>query len=318
MRIFDIERVHPCTRRGSAVSSPRRFCARWVSFLSSVAAVLAMAVSAWASQEPPKPELPANPADLVRKAVANENSSADDNRHYTYRLIRRKPDGIETREMIETDHGVIGRLLMVNGKPLSAAEREKEDKRLQRLVDDPQQLAQKQKSQKDDDRRTRNMVAALPDAFLYEYAGTQNQEPWGELVILKFKPNPNFNPPQRETMVYKGMEGSMAIAVPAHHIAKIEAHLFRDVNFGWGILGHLDQGGQFVVEQKPIEGNHWEPTHMVLNFTGKALLFKTIRINDDETTTDYRPVPDMTVAQAVDLLKKHDGEVAQNNGSGTK
>jgi hypothetical protein len=284
-------------------------------FLFSAAAVLTIAVSAWASQEPVKPELPANPADLVRKAVTNENSSSNDNRHYTYRLIKRKPDRIETREMIETDQGVIGRLLMVNGKPLSPAEREKEDKRLQRLVDDPDQLAQKQKSQKEDDRRTRNMVAALPDAFLYEYAGTENQEPWGEMVVLKFRPNPNFSPPQRETMVYRGMQGTMAIAVPAYRIAKIEARLFRDVNFGWGILGHLDQGGQFIVEQKPVEDNHWEPSHMVLNFTGKALLFKTIKINDDETTIDYRTVPDMSVAQAVDLLKKHDGEIAQNNGT---
>jgi hypothetical protein len=279
------------------------------------AAVVALATCAWASQAPPKPDLPANPADLVRNTVANENSSTNDNRHYIFRLIKRKPDHTETREMIQTDQGTIGRLLLWNGKPLSPEMREREDKRLQRLVSDPQQLAQKQKSQKEDERRTRNMVAAMADAFLFEYAGIQHEEPWGELVILKFKPNPNFNPPQRETMVYRGMEGTMAIAVPAYHIAKIEARLFRDVNFGWGILGHLDKGGQFMVEQKPIEPNHWEPSRMVLNFTGKALLFKTIRINDDETTVDFRPVPNMTVAQAVDLLKKHDVEIAQNSGT---
>ncbi len=281
--------------------------------------MLLVLVFTCAAQAPPKPELPANPADLVRAAVNNELKPDNDKTHYMYRLIKKKPDRTETREMIETDQGVIGRLLMVNGKPLSPTDRQKEDKRLQRLVDDPQQLSQKQKSQKDDDRRTRNMVAALPDAFLYEYAGTENEPPWGELVMLKFKPNPNFDPPQRETMVYQGMEGSMAIAVPANHIAKIQAHLFRNVNFGWGILGHLDQGGRFIVEQKPVESNptHWEPSHMVLNFTGKALFFKTIRINDDETTTDYRPVPDMSVAQAVELLKKHDGEIAQN-ANGTK
>jgi hypothetical protein len=284
-------------------------------FVFSAAALVALTACAWASQETPKPDLLANPVELVRKAVANENSSANDNRHYMFRLTKRKPDHTETREMIETDQGTIGRLLLWNGKPLTPEQREKEDKRLQRLVSDPQQLAQKQKSQKEDDRRTRNMVAALPDAFIYEYAGTQRQEPWGELVILKFKPNPKFDPPLRETMVYRGMEGTMAIAVPAYHIAKIEARLFRDVNFGWGILGHLDQGGQFVVEQKPVENNHWEPSHMVLNFTGKALLVKTIRINEDETTTDYRPVPNMTVTQAVDLLKKRDGEIAQNNGN---
>jgi hypothetical protein len=283
------------------------------------AAIMLLATLTWAAQQPPTPDLPANPAELVRKTVANENTL--DNTHYMYRLTKKKPERTETREMIETDQGVIGRLLMIDGKPLSPAERVKEDKRLQRLVTDPQQLAQKQKSQKDDDRRTRNMVAALPDAFLYEYAGTKNEEPWGELVMLNFKPNPDFDPPQRETAVYKGMQGTMAIAVPANHIAKIEAKLFRDVNFGWGILGHLDQGGQFIVEQKPVggaNGTHWEPSHMVLHFTGKVLIFKTIKINEDQATTDYLPVGDMTVAQAVDLLKKHDGEIAENNGSGAK
>lgn len=290
------------------------------SVLAGAAFMLLAAVTAW-SQEPPKPDLPANPADLVRKAVNNENQAKTDKTLYTYRLIRKKPEHIETREMIETEQGVIGRLLMIDGKPLSPADRTKEDARLQRLVSDPSQLAQKQRSQKEDDRRSRNMVNALPDAFLYEYVGVTNEEPWGELVNLRFKPNPNFNPPQRETMVYRGMQGTMSIAVPAYHIAKIQARLFRDVTFGWGILGHLDQGGRFLVEQKPIEGTngaHWEPSHMVLDFTGKALLFKTIRINDDEITTDYRPVPDMTVAQAVELLKKHDGEVAQNGGNETK
>jgi hypothetical protein len=293
-----------------------RILDRRTAFVLRAAAILLLATLTGAAQQPPRPDLPANPADLVRKAVANANTQ--DNTHYMYRLTRKRPEHIETREMIETDQGVIGRLLMIDGKPLSPADRDKEDKRLQRLVNDPQQLAQKQKSQKDDDRRTRAMVAALPDAFLYEYAGTKNEEPWGELVMLNFKPNPNFDPPQRETTVYKGMQGSMAIAVPANHIAKIEAHLFRDVSFGWGILGRLDQGGQFMVEQKPVEGTnpaHWEPSHMVLHFTGKVLIFKTIKINEDEATTDIRPVHNMTAAQAVDLLKKRDGAIAENHGT---
>jgi hypothetical protein len=293
---------------------------RRAAFALRAAAIMLLATLTWSGQLPPGPDLPAHPADLVRKAVANDNTP-ETNTHYMYRLTKKRSEHIETREMIETDQGVIGRLLMIDGKPLSPADRDKEDKRLRRLVNDPQQLAQKQKSQKDDDRRTRAMVAALPDAFLYEYAGTKNEEPWGELVLLNFKPNPDFDPPQRETAVYKGMQGSMAIAVPTNHIAKIEARLFRDVSFGWGILGRLDQGGQFIVEQKPVEGGngtHWEPSHMVLHFTGKVLIFKALKINEDESTTDIRRVPDMTAAQAVELLKKHDGEIAENNRNGTK
>ncbi len=268
------------------------------------------------AQQAPKPDLPANPVDLVRHAVANELREDPNRPHYMFRLTKKKGEQhTETREMIETTKGVIGRLLLVDGKPLTADQRQKEDKRLQRLVDDSDALASKQKSQQEDDARTRKMVRALPDAFLYEYAGTQNEAPWGELVNLRFKPNPNFNPPSRETLVYRGMQGTMAIAIPSYRIAKIEAQLFRDVTFGWGILGHLDSGGQFIVIQKPVEDGHWEASHMVLNFTGKALLFKTIRINDDETSSDYRAIPNMSVAQAVELLKKRDGELAQNQNS---
>lgn len=288
-------------------------CARALGLLCVLSAL------AWAGkQEPPAASLPANAIDLVRKTIDNELKPDPNHTHYEYRLVKKKPNAIETRAMIETKDGVIGRLLLLNGKPLTPEQRAKEDKRLQRLINDPAQLAQKQKSQKEDDRRTRNMLKAMPDAFLYQYAGTQNIEPWGEVAVLNFVPNPNFDPPSRETMVYEGMKGTMWIALPSNRLAKIEAKLFRDVEFGWGILGHLDQGGQFVVEQKPVNGgSQWEPSHMVLSFTGKALIFKTIRFNDDDTTSDYRPVsPDMTVAQAIELLKKQDGELAETrNGN---
>ena len=213
--------------------------------------------------------------------------------------------------MVDTKEGTVGRLILINGKPLTPEQRSKEDARLQRLVNDPSQMAAKRKEQADDERRTREMVEAMPDAFLYEYAGTENKEPWGEVAILKFKPNPDFDPPNQETKVYRGRSGEMWIDLTDRRLAKIEAKLFREVAFGWGILGHLDEGGQFVVEQKPVNGRHWEPSHMILNFTGKVLVFKTLKIRQDETTTDYKAVDAMNVAQALDMLKKQEIEVAQ-------
>ncbi len=259
----------------------------------------------------PKPDLPRDPNELVRTVVSRELQHEPTKIYYTFRLTKKLPERTEVRQMIDTSAGTVGRLMLINGKPLTPEQRAREDARLKRLVKDPSQMAAKRKQQQDDDRRTREMVKAMPDAFLYEYAGTENREPWGELVILKFKPNPDFDPPNQETKVYRGMVGEMWIALPSRRLARIEARLFRDVNFGWGILGHLDQGGQFVVEQKPVDKDDWEPSHMVLNFTGKALMFKTIKIRQDETTDDYRTIPDMSIAQALDLLKKQEIEIAQ-------
>lgn len=279
--------------------------------MTTLVAGLLLAELAIAGQQLAQPELPSNPGELVRRTIDNELKPVNNSTYYMYRLTKKMPDRTETKQMVETGAGVIGRLIAINGKALSAEQRQKEDKRLERLINDPSAMAAKQKEQQDDDARTRKMVKALPDAFVYQYAGTEQRAPWGEIAVLTFKPNPNFDPPARETMVYKGMQGTMWIAVPQYRLAKIEAKLFRDVTFGWGILGHLDSGGQFEVEQRPIADSYWEPTHMVLNFTGKALLFKTIKIRQDQITSDYRAVPNMSLAQALELLKKSDGEMAE-------
>lgn len=278
------------------------------SFLGVWAVAAAMACAGQTT----KLEVPKEPGQLVRAVIANELKSNPDEQRYEYKVIKKLPDRTEVKQMVDTPVGTLGRLVLINGKPLTPEQRAKEDARLQRLIRDPSQMAAKRKEQQDDDRRTREMVKAMPDAFLYEYARTTTKEPWGEVVVLKFKPNPEFDPPNQETKVYRGMEGEMWLDLADMRLAKIQARLFRDVAFGWGILGHLDRGGEFVVEQKPVNGNHWEPSHLVLNFTGKVLVFKTLKIRQDETTTDYRPVSDMDLAQALEFLKKQETDVAQN------
>ncbi len=258
--------------------------------------------------------LPADPHELIRHVVANELRSAP-GVHFMYRDTKQKNDGSSvTREMIETQDGVLARVIAINGKPLTPSQREKEDKRLQRLLNDPSALAQKRREQKEDENRIRNMVAALPDAFKYEYASTPPGAR-GE-VVLNFTPNPAYDPPSREQQVYTGMSGQMVINLPEEHLAKIDGTLFRDVNFGWGILGRLYRGGKFIVEQSDVGNGDWEPTRMVLDFTGKVFLVKSLKIQSVETTSDYRRVPELTIAQALDMLKKADGLAAEGNGAG--
>ncbi len=105
----------------------------------------------------------------------------------------------------------------------------------------------------------------------------------------------------------------MLLDTRAHRLAEIDAKLFRDVNFGWGILGHLDKGGQFLVRQADVTGNNdWQVVAMKLSFDGKAVIFKKIHIRDDESASNFRPVPkDMSFAQGVELLRKQESAVAE-------
>ena len=229
----------------------------------------------------------------------------------TYRYTRIRPDRKEERQMLETDQLLLGRIVALDGQPLTSKESAQEDRRLQRLIENPEELRDKQKDQQQEDQRIRKIISALPDGFLYEY-GDLRQGPSGEVVILKFKPNPDFDPPSRETQAFLGMAGTMEISLPSRRLSGLHATLIQDVSFGWGILGKLNRGGELTIEQVPIEGGRWITRRMKLNFTGRVLVFKTLKVDLEQFTSNYRPVSGMSVAEGIAFLKKMDREVAGN------
>jgi len=283
----------------------RSLIAAWICCLLS-AAVAAQQAPPAATQQVPAQE-------LVRRAIANEEKASQQHVRLLYRLRTEKPKaGAITKELVETNEGVVARLIAVNDKPPSAEQRQTDDERLQKLASDSQTRTAKRKQQKEDEERTTRMVKALPDAFLYEYDGFEPGKNGQQLIRLKFKPNPRYEAPNRELQVYYGMEGSMLIDPAEERLVKIQAHLFKGVNFGWGILGHLDPGGQFEVEQSRVGGDRWEVANMRLRFTGKILLFKSLNIDEHETAFDYRRAPDdLNLAQGIELLKKQPEYLAE-------
>ena len=127
------------------------------------------------------------------------------------------------------------------------------------------------------------------------------------LDIPRLDPNPKYKPPTRVEQVLTGMQGYLLIDANSRRIANVDGTLFKDVGFGWGILGHLDKGGRFEVNQGEVGEDAYEITRMRLDFTGKLLLFKGIVIKFTETYSHFQRVPpDLTFARAVDLLKRQE------------
>jgi hypothetical protein len=112
------------------------------------------------------------------------------------------------------------------------------------------------------------------------------------------------------------MEGVVVIDSTAHRLAKIDGILFKEVSFGWGILGHLDKGGHFLVQQRNVGNGSWEIARMSLAFNGKILLFKNLTIKSDEMFSNFRSVPDdITFAQGVQMLEAEEAKLAQTHTS---
>jgi hypothetical protein len=268
-------------------------------------------------------EDPANvaPADIVRRAVHNEiASNQSSGMHFRFKDEKRTPQLSQTKLMVETSDATAGLLIMQNGQPLTPQQRREEEARLANYVQSPQDLRKKKKQEKEDTEHTERILRALPDAFLYQRDGTEPGRqglgaPGDELVRLNFRPNPDYNPPSHVEQVLTGMSGNLLIDTAQNRIAEINGTLSKEVAFGWGILGHLDPGGRFLVQQADVGEHQWEVTHMQLSFTGKVLLVKKISMHSNDTFSDFHSVPgDLTFAQGVELLKKE----AAGNLSGSK
>jgi hypothetical protein len=235
-----------------------------------------------------------------------------------FRSTKTTPKGSTTKLYVQTRDATAGLTIAYNGKPLTPEQRRAEESRAERFVNNREELKKKHEQELHDAARTLRIVRALPDAFLYEYAGQeQGSEGVGRtgvpLVKLKFRPNPNYEPPTRIENVLTGMEGYLLVDPVHQRLASIEGTLFKTVSFGWGVLGHLDRGGRFIVHQQQVDDNVWAISSMTLKLTGKMLLVKSFSVNSTEVFSGFKRVPaDLTFAQALELLKKEEPAAAES------
>jgi hypothetical protein len=249
--------------------------------------------------------------EVVRKVVANELKQEDlDKSHYVFKLKKVTPKGTKIQEIVQTDQGSIARTLLIDGHPPSAEEAQAEQQKVQKLAQDPEEQRRRQKREREDENRAQIMVRALPNAFFYQEIGRD-----GDILKLRFRPDPSYQPQSHEESVYTGMAGELWLNTTQQRLQKIDAKLFHDVDFGWGILGRLYKGGSFTVQQEQVDGSHWDSTAVKLDLTGKIMIIKPVVYKEEEYETDFHKLPDhLSITQGLEILKKDVPEVAQKRG----
>ena len=265
----------------------------WASWVSATLLVVGAAAQG-------RPQEPAS--QLVRRVIAHEVQAEEQDHSYWMFRLQQSQSGSETKteEVVETPHGWLRRLLAVNGRPLTADQRKKEDERLHKLLTDPAEQRKNQEATRNDVQQAQQLLQMLPDAFLYSYAGSK-----AGIVKLNFKPNPKFHPQSRKATVFHDMVGSLWLDVTQQRLAGIQGHLNQKVKFAGGLLGYLDKGGTFDVRQTQIAPGVWDVTYMNIQMNGKALFFKTIAVREKDIRSDYRRVSSrLTLAQAAKLLNR--------------
>jgi hypothetical protein len=240
---------------------------------------------------------------LVEHALDAELRTAQDPNHpmrYTLRKI--SPRLTSTKEILETKDGDVARLVSIFDKPLNPADEQKEQARLDALISDPSLQRHRKLGEDEDAARALKLLRALPQAFLYQFAGS-GSGPTATVVKFTFRPNPNFSPPNFETEILTQMTGELWIDAAAERVTRLEGHLQQDVDIGWGILGRLKKGGWIVIEQADVGANQWRPVRFQTVMSGRVL-FLNKSFDTVEEQTHFAPLPvGLGYRQAVQILR---------------
>ena len=250
----------------------------------------------------PLPEL-----EPLMKAITENQDKIDELRErYTCRLveIERKHDGdgrvkeTETRAYEVTPVGAmfVERLMSVNGKELSASEREKEDKRVQKEVEDlvkrrerKEQKEERARAKGEKEKKDDDDVEIKDFLRISEITSVRREMFQGhEVIAFDFEPRKGFKPKNRAEDIVNKLAGTIWVDETAQQVARLEARLTDSYKIGGGMLASIGASTAFSFEQQKIGDEVWLPSSMEANISARVLLLAKFNRSVERRYSDYK------------------------------
>jgi hypothetical protein len=266
------------------------------------AALLPLFCLSSAAQHKPDP-LSRTPQQWVDACAINELPMIQyDVPYLRFHMLYRGNKGLELRDEIESRDGMVARVISKEGQPLTPEQDAAERARLQELLDHPSEFYNHHKHDQADKNRAAMLVKLLPQAMLYTLAPDQTpaSNSSAQQIVIDYKPNPAFKPPNLEADALQGLSGRIWIDMDSLHMVRMHADVTRDISFGWGLLGRLYQGGRLDLDQTDA-GPRWMFQRLNEQVNARVVV---VKINTDVQLQEsgYSPVAPMPFQDAIHLL----------------
>ncbi|HWY41849.1 MAG TPA: hypothetical protein VNX66_00010 [Candidatus Sulfotelmatobacter sp.] len=273
---------------------------RTISLLAHVPRFLALTLAA-SMALPSVPALPSQTAkELIADTCYNELQQREKRTLWSYVAKRRSNNHVFREQVIETVDAPVRHLLAVDGEPPTSVQMKKENDRNRELLKNASRRHAIQKQQDNDDKKMEELLRIIPEAFLFE---DQGQE--GESERIAFHPNPGFKPKTYEQRILHALDGIVFIDLLDKRIARLSGSLGTRVEFGCGVIGHVEQGGTTEITRVHLSPGVWKTSAEKIDIDGRFVILKTINKHQDESRTGFQPVaPDTTFAQALNEIEK--------------
>ncbi|OYT72095.1 MAG: hypothetical protein CFK52_06285 [Chloracidobacterium sp. CP2_5A] len=239
---------------------------------------------------------------LLTRIATNQRAVDERVTQYTYTLVEtvRRLDGdgrvteteIKTYEVYPLTGGVRARkLVAVDGKPLSASAAEKEQRRVEKFIEDNEARQQKRaagKADANDEAQKRRLTISQflrVCEFYNPRRETLRERP---VIVCDFRPRPGYKPTSDAEKILQKLVGTIWLDAKDEEVARLEGRFASDFKVGGGLLASLKRGAAFVFEQTRNAEGVWLPLREDFNAGIKVLLLAGVNISVENRYGDYR------------------------------
>ena len=260
----------------------------------AAAALALLALPALAADMPPVEEVvrQAFEADVENEALA---------RQYTFRqhTIERKLDrDHNVKETESKTHEVLflfdeeyERLIAENGNPLppdkQAKEQKKIDKRLEELSNEsPKQREKRLAKQREEEEDRKRFAQEVTRTFDFTLEGSETVA-GAEAFRIRAEPKPGYEPEFKKVRFLSKIRGLIWIAKKDYAVLKAEMDVIDNVSFGLFLL-KLKEGAEVEFQNIRVNDEVWMLDELTFRFDAKVAALKTLRREIVLTWSDFQ------------------------------
>ena len=235
--------------------------------------------------------------------VTADHDVENDKRQHDYTYIEREEqhtlDGkgqmkkteVRTSEVLMIYGEQVERLIAKDDKPLSSKDADKEEKKIQKIID-----KRKNESDKDREKRLakeekdredgRKFVLEVADAYDFHFLGTETLEE-RETYVIDAEPRPGFQPKMKYANILPKFRFRAWIDKDDLQWSKLDALCIDTVSFGL-FLARIHKGTRVLLEQTRVNNEVWLPRHLDVKVDARVALLKNFNLDMDTTYRDYK------------------------------
>ena len=197
----------------------------------------------------------------------------------------------KTYEVLEIYGTQVRRQIEKNDKPLDQKEADKEEAKLQKVIDERKNESEskrKKRAEEEEKQRAedRKFVHEIANAYNFKLVGTETlggRDAW----VISGEPRPGFESHVKYGNLLPKFHGRVWIDKADLQMAKLDLEAIDTVSLGL-FLARLHKGSRVEVETTRVNDEVWLPQHVGAMVDVRLALLKEVRQSQDQTFRDYK------------------------------